>query len=1051
MTNCMPTTTAEKLAKMTDRAAFERLALAVIGLGQPRYAFLIQAGTNAAGESVAAPIDGFRRVPGNTPSEFVLAEATTTDEEGLQAKWLFDHQAPPSGRGRPRAKPPTAADDGDLLKAARSAAPLRVAEPTATFTVVLASNQRVDQTLFTEVQTIATKLGVQVDIWEQSNIATLLDTNPTGQYLRQQYLGTPAERLSLALLKDVGRQHLDALAANAHHAASSQFWIQRRVDDELYAALLAHPNAFHLLIGESGFGKTVASSRVMARWISDGGCALWLDAFIAERANSLYDAIEITLRDRIPTLAEAPIRVLADLLKSSLLLLVIDDINRTRQPKLLLRRIAGWLMAEAPKKEGQRSPFLALCSVWPRHCDLLEMQGIKHIKVTNVGSFTEEEAERALGQVPGASRVVQDLAGDPLAIGLYRELSTRSVVIASDGSASLLEQFVSQRLGSVREMPGVSCLSSEHYDALVAMSVGCIDSLHLAPKVIEVRDWFRQPREFEAFAEVLRHSALVWEDPVTHTVQYRHDRIRDHILAMGMKRVIQRGTNREPFFDPYFAEISAKAYLDLGSTPEMTSECREKNALILACALSRCRSGSTAETTVTNALWEWLAQEESESIGEPKKFEFTGSKPHESVVLSGTFNGWTSSAATRRWCLRADATRTVWRQSFLLDPGRYLYKFEIDGSEWQHDVTNPATEPDGYGGLNSVLIVQPQEIRRPAHASIGGRLILRQLAETDCKSILTLTKGLSGDPYVLLARARNGDLSSAIEYCQSLMASPLVVFSEGDAILDAACQVHACRWIPKLLALALRLTADVHLFSACLLIGYLGDPALVGAVEACWRSASNRTALLPAALWAALSSEAAINSPALLGDMFDFYETLPDGDTEAGRSRAEVADYLSNGNPHLSAETIAWLVQNDINRPSLRNLLWATLDGIDDPGAVEAIARWAGELLERGHAEGTAYVGVSTLTDKWRREGRLLGPASKERLSQIFSSDAERPSVRTCAFRIWAASAGMDELDELRINSTRDPLAKAAVWRRAWLGDQSASVLVAEKFRKDSH
>jgi serine protease AprX len=40
-----------------------------------------------------------------------------------------------------------------------------------------------------------------------------------------------------------------------------------------------------------------------------------------------------------------------------------------------------------------------------------------------------------------------------------------------------------------------------------------------------------------------------------------------------------------------------------------------------------------------------------------------------------------------------------------LPPGRYVYKFLLDGSRWFDDPVNPHKAPDGAGGLNSVLVV----------------------------------------------------------------------------------------------------------------------------------------------------------------------------------------------------------------------------------------------------------------------------------------------------------------------------------------------------------
>ena len=45
-----------------------------------------------------------------------------------------------------------------------------------------------------------------------------------------------------------------------------------------------------------------------------------------------------------------------------------------------------------------------------------------------------------------------------------------------------------------------------------------------------------------------------------------------------------------------------------------------------------------------------------------------------------------------------------------LPPGRYAYKFLVDGVRWQDDPANPHKAPDTFGGLNSLLIVPADEV-----------------------------------------------------------------------------------------------------------------------------------------------------------------------------------------------------------------------------------------------------------------------------------------------------------------------------------------------------
>lgn len=72
----------------------------------------------------------------------------------------------------------------------------------------------------------------------------------------------------------------------------------------------------------------------------------------------------------------------------------------------------------------------------------------------------------------------------------------------------------------------------------------------------------------------------------------------------------------------------------------------------------------------------------------------------ESVSVAGAFNDWNAS----RHPLQDADGDGVWEVEVFLTPGRYLYKFVIDG-EWIADPDAAQTEPDGQGGVNSVLLV----------------------------------------------------------------------------------------------------------------------------------------------------------------------------------------------------------------------------------------------------------------------------------------------------------------------------------------------------------
>jgi chromosome partitioning protein len=84
---------------------------------------------------------------------------------------------------------------------------------------------------------------------------------------------------------------------------------------------------------------------------------------------------------------------------------------------------------------------------------------------------------------------------------------------------------------------------------------------------------------------------------------------------------------------------------------------------------------------------------------EPILFTFTLEAPEAArVQLAGEFNGWTAEGS------EMDADGGVWKKTLRLIPGRYRYRYVIDG-EWQKDPQNAVVEPSPYGGQDSILVL----------------------------------------------------------------------------------------------------------------------------------------------------------------------------------------------------------------------------------------------------------------------------------------------------------------------------------------------------------
>jgi hypothetical protein len=79
-------------------------------------------------------------------------------------------------------------------------------------------------------------------------------------------------------------------------------------------------------------------------------------------------------------------------------------------------------------------------------------------------------------------------------------------------------------------------------------------------------------------------------------------------------------------------------------------------------------------------------------------FQLPGFQKARQAYLSGTFNNWSTMQ------LPMQITEKGWEIGVALKPGKYLYKFIVDG-RWMPDPENLQKENDGNAGFNSVLYV----------------------------------------------------------------------------------------------------------------------------------------------------------------------------------------------------------------------------------------------------------------------------------------------------------------------------------------------------------
>jgi len=94
--------------------------------------------------------------------------------------------------------------------------------------------------------------------------------------------------------------------------------------------------------------------------------------------------------------------------------------------------------------------------------------------------------------------------------------------------------------------------------------------------------------------------------------------------------------------------------------------------------------------------------EPSAADGTFREVVFAIEAPHAAQVqVMGDFNDWNLEGS------EMECVDGMWRKVVTLPPGRYRYRYIVDG-RWQSDPLNVAVEPNPFGGLDSILVVDEQ-------------------------------------------------------------------------------------------------------------------------------------------------------------------------------------------------------------------------------------------------------------------------------------------------------------------------------------------------------
>ena len=597
-------TSSQRLADITDVGLFEQLATAILRESNPLYANIVHTGVNVDGKTVKSPLDGICFVPEADPPHMISVHHTITGISGLEGKWLHD----PS-RVTPRRGGKPTAPAGDVLKTAEIIAQERASKPSLRATLVLTTNQEPDQALVRKVTAEGKRLGLEIEIWSRSSLAHFLDNKPCGQWLRKSYFGIEQELLSTALLASLCKQSLEIAAP--HDKAEA--WIPRSLDGALATAL---SRKITFVVGESGFGKTVACYRKLADHVALGGFALVMSDKVVADALTAEQAIAATLRQLHPSLSTTGPNALSLCSPERPLLLLVEDINKSGHAEAIVEKMVKWASNGDERLTEQGSLYRILCPLWPGTLALLNertRRALDSLSVATAG-FNHGEAREAVlvrSRVGGgfltplkAGEIADALGNDPLLIALHDpEMPAEP--------HQVIARFVEGACARFAARDGDHA-PADFWQALRTLAEEMLTRRQIDLAWSEISEW---PALHGERLRVISRAAHDGEllafsgTPGAQRLAFRHDRVRDWLMADAVANLYQRDCLDDAILsEPFFAELIGAALVFGHPKAGYLDRVARTNPLALFKALKYWGQLRTAERDqALKAINEWLA------------------------------------------------------------------------------------------------------------------------------------------------------------------------------------------------------------------------------------------------------------------------------------------------------------------------------------------------------------------------------------------------------------------------------------------------------------
>ena len=109
-------------------------------------------------------------------------------------------------------------------------------------------------------------------------------------------------------------------------------------------------------------------------------------------------------------------------------------------------------------------------------------------------------------------------------------------------------------------------------------------------------------------------------------------------------------------------------------------------------------------------------------------FTLPGNLDAKEVIITGSFNNWSTQG------VKMKKIKSGWSADLNLEPGKYLYKFIVDG-HWMKDPNNLVRENDGQNGYNSVYFVNNYTFTLPGFTDARKVILAMSLNDWNEKEL----------------------------------------------------------------------------------------------------------------------------------------------------------------------------------------------------------------------------------------------------------------------------------------------------------------------------